>query len=257
MKISKVILKDFKRFTDLTISDLPETARLIVLVGPNGSGKTSLFEAFNYWYKLQCFGNLGEAIYCNKNTEINSSTNNRNKVNIEFWHTPQNFRGKFYFRTAYRNEPDFTVQNLNRQNDPTQSIKLNTLMQNDETVSENYQRLILQTLSELFKSSNNSKTALDLREELIGKIRTSFRNIFEDLNLNSLGDEPAINGSFYFEKGAAKNFHYKNLSAGEKSVFDLLLDIIIKSKYYNDAIFCIDELYIRGYKQKFYLNYTT
>jgi predicted ATP-dependent endonuclease of OLD family len=48
-------------------------------------------------------------------------------------------------------------------------------------------------------------------------------------------------GSFYFEKGASKYFHYKNLSAGEKSVFDLLLDMIIKSIYYPDAIFCIDE----------------
>lgn len=52
MKIKEIKIKKFKRFTDLTISEIPETARLIVLVGPNGSGKTSLFEAFNHWYKL-------------------------------------------------------------------------------------------------------------------------------------------------------------------------------------------------------------
>src|SRR5699024_2858672 len=46
---------------------------------------------------------------------------------------------------------------------------------------------------------------------------------------------------FYFEKGSSKDFHYKNLSAGEKSVFDLVLDIIIKSSFYSEAIFCIDE----------------
>ncbi len=72
------------------------------------SGKTSLFEAFNYWYKLKGFGNLGEAVYYNKNTEINSN-NNTDKVNVEFWHIPQNFKVTFYFRTAYRNEPYFTV----------------------------------------------------------------------------------------------------------------------------------------------------
>jgi predicted ATPase len=238
MKISKVILKDFKRFTDLTISNLPETAKLIVLVGPNGSGKTSLFEAFNYWYKRKGFHILGETAYYNKNTEINS---NNNIVNIEFWTTLQNFKGRFYFRTAYRNEPDFIVHNFNKQNDPSQNIKLNTLMENDITVSENYQRLISQALSEISNPSNNSKTIKNLREELIEKINAPLRNIFEDLNLSSLGDDPIINGGFYFEKGAAKNFHYKNLSAGEKSVFDLLLDMIIKSKYYNDAIFCIDE----------------
>jgi len=48
-------------------------------------------------------------------------------------------------------------------------------------------------------------------------------------------------GSFYFEKGTSKDFHYKNLSAGEKSVFDLVLDMIIKSEFYADAVFCIDE----------------
>lgn len=108
------------------------------------------------------------------------------------------------------------------------------------TVSENYQRLISQTLSGVFEQANNSKTVEQLREELIGKIKTSLANVFDELNLSSIGD-PLSNGSFYFEKGVSKDFHYKNLSAGEKSVFDLLLDMIIKSTYYNDAVFCIDE----------------
>ncbi|MBS9727257.1 AAA family ATPase, partial [Stutzerimonas stutzeri] len=36
-------------------------------------------------------------------------------------------------------------------------------------------------------------------------------------------------------------FHYKNLSAGEKSVFDLILDLVVNSSHYPDAIFFIDE----------------
>jgi predicted ATPase len=128
----------------------------------------------------------------------------------------------------------------NKQQDPTKHIKLETLMQNDITVSENYQRLISATLSGVFEQANNLKTVEALREELIGKIKHSLANVFEDLNLSSIGD-PLSNGSFYFEKGTSKDFHYKNLSAGEKSVFDLLLDMIIKSIYYPDAIFCIDE----------------
>ena len=55
MKIKELHLKDFKRFTDLTITDIPETAKMIVLVGPNGSGKTSVFEGFYHWYKLKGF----------------------------------------------------------------------------------------------------------------------------------------------------------------------------------------------------------
>ena len=250
MKIKEVQLNRFKRFTDLKLTNIPESAKLIVLVGPNGSGKTSLFEALNHWYKFKGFSERGDQGYLEKNDgEVSDATTwrrdtSKRKVNIEFHNGQQlsqdQIKGKFYFRTAYRNEPDFTVSNLNRQNNPAETVKLQNLMQNDQTVSENYQRLVAQTLAGVYESKNNTKTVLQLRDELIGKIKTSLSKIFEDLNLSSIGD-PLSNGSFYFEKGASKDFHYKNLSAGEKSVFDLVLDLIIKSSFYSDAIFCIDE----------------
>lgn len=149
-------------------------------------------------------------------------------------------KGRFYFRTAYRNEPDFTISNLAKQDDPTRRVKLETLMVNDTTVSENYQRLISQTLSGVYENNDRAKTVDQLKDELIGKIRESLARIFPDLNLSSIG-EPLSSGSFYFEKGVAKDFHYRNLSAGEKCVFDLVLDMIIKSTYYQDSVFCIDE----------------
>jgi AAA15 family ATPase/GTPase len=46
MRIKSVKLKTFKRFSDLQILDLPETAKLVVVAGPNGNGKSSLFDAF-------------------------------------------------------------------------------------------------------------------------------------------------------------------------------------------------------------------
>ena len=50
------------------------------------------------------------------------------------------YQSLFYFRSAYRNEPDFSINNLSKQEDPTQRIILSTLMLNDQTVSGNYQR---------------------------------------------------------------------------------------------------------------------
>lgn len=245
MKIKNVEISKFKRFTDLSVSDIPETARLIVLVGPNGSGKTSLFEAFNHYYQLSGYGNIGKQDYFEKKGEASPSDNwFQNKVKIQFHNNEnpnrQQLKGKFYFRSAYRNEPDFIVDNLTKQNNPTDHVKLETLMHNDQTVSENYQRLVAQTLAGVYEPSNDSKSVRELREELIGKIKTSLSSIFDDLNLSSIGD-PLSNGSFFFEKGTAKDFHYKNLSAGEKSVFDLVLDMIIKSTFYTEAVFCIDE----------------
>jgi predicted ATPase len=45
MHISKEFAEDFRRFTKLEIVDIPITAKLVVLAGPNGNGK-SLFDIF-------------------------------------------------------------------------------------------------------------------------------------------------------------------------------------------------------------------
>ena len=46
MRIKSIRLQNYKRFTELTIADVPATARLVVLVGPNGTGKSSVFDSF-------------------------------------------------------------------------------------------------------------------------------------------------------------------------------------------------------------------
>jgi predicted ATPase len=248
MKISEIKLKNFKRFTDLTITNIPITAKVVIIVGPNGSGKSSLFDAFLSWHKFQSFVSADYGDYYSKFGTVGFSNMNDIKLAFYDYTTPtyptpdsrQYLKSKFYFRSAYRNEAEFLVSGITSKGDPTNDIRINSLIQNDSVVKENYERLVSSTLKALYDSNNNSKSVQELREELIGKIRTSLTNVFGDLNLSSIGD-PLNQGSFYFEKGMSKNFPYKNLSAGEKAAFDLILDIIIKSEYYPDAIMCIDE----------------
>ena len=48
-------------------------------------------------------------------------------------------------------------------------------------------------------------------------------------------------GTFRFTKNASEGFHFKNLSGGEKAVFDLILDLVIAKHAYDNTLFCIDE----------------
>lgn len=48
MRIKSLRLKNFKRFPDLTLQNLPEYAKPVLLIGSNGSGKSSVFDGYEY-----------------------------------------------------------------------------------------------------------------------------------------------------------------------------------------------------------------
>jgi len=240
MRISSVRLKNFKRFTDLLVRDIPNTAKLVVVVGPNGCGKSSLFDAFLHWYRQQVgFGVHGDEPYFRKDTQQPFEW--RETVDVELHDNVSLKRGSLYVRTAYRNDPDFSISGISRPNVPSETVRFGRVIENDQTVSENYQRLVYDTTAAVYDSANDAKTVRALREELIGQVRASMTRVFGDLLLNNISD-PLGSGAFFFEKGTAKSYHYKNLSGGEKAAFDLLLDLHVKKKYFTDAVYCIDEV---------------
>ena len=239
MRVQSVHLKNFKRFTDLLISDIPETAKLVVVVGPNGCGKSSLFDGFLHWYRNNVgFGIRTDEAYYRK--ESAAAFDWGRIVDVQMHGTAKPSKGSLYLRTAYRNDPEFNTTHINRLQAPSEQIKVEGLIFNDQTVSENYQRLVYDTTAAIYDESNDAKTVQALREELIGQVRQSMRHVFGDLLLNNISD-PLGSGAFFFEKGAVKSYHYKNLSGGEKAAFDLILDLHVKKKFFPEAIYCIDE----------------
>jgi predicted ATPase len=240
MRVSSIKLKNFKRFSDLEITGIPESAKLVVIVGPNGCGKSSLFDALLHWYRTKSgFGWSGDKSYFQKNNEASFEPGKTVEVILHGGEAVT--KGMLYLRTAYRNDPDFSVDGINRPSNPSEGIRVERSIDNDQTVSDNYRRLIYDTMSGVYDEANDGKTILNLREELIGGIRDSMKRVFGDLVLNSVSD-PLGAGAFYFKKGNVKSFHYKNLSGGEKAAFDLLLDLHIKKKFYTNSVYCIDEL---------------
>ena len=240
MRIATVRLKNFKRFTDLRISAIPESARLVVVVGPNGCGKSSLFDAFIQWYRGHArFGYENDESYYRKDPAAEFAWGRSVEVGLHCGAEPQ--RGCLYVRTAYRNDADFAVANFVRPDVPSEVVRIARAIDNDQTVGKNYQRLVYDTMAGVYDLANDSKPVRQLREELIGELRSSMLRVFGDLSLNSISD-PLGAGAFFFEKGVAKAYHYKNLSGGEKAAFDLLLDLHVKKRFFGDAIYCVDEV---------------
>jgi len=249
MKIKTIKIKDFKRYTDLFVKDIPEQTKMVVLVGPNGSGKTSLFEAFNYWGNAFRGVNFSKDYHVKSGTTVNHNwdTLHRN-IQIEFYGEAPNphmaeekSKKAFYFRSAFRLEPDFATSGIKKVGEPLEDQKRPPLLISTDTrVADNYHRIIANTVAEIYSDSDESITKGVIKNRIIGKVRNSMQSVFGDLLFSGPGD-PMLEGTFYFEKGESKNWKYKNLSGGEKAAFDLLLDFILKIQYFNNTIFCIDE----------------
>ena len=146
MKIKRVHFKKFKRFTDLVITNIPSSAKLVVMVGSNGSGKSSVFDGFRLWHGQQDGRGFGyDRDYYHKiGTEETGPW--PQKVEIEFYSDlPADEQSKkkiFYFRSAYRNQSDFTVDNLRRMGSDLDGPKIAKMIDNDAIVADNYQRLV-------------------------------------------------------------------------------------------------------------------
>lgn len=259
MRLASIKIKDFKRFTDLEVSGIPSTAKLVLLTGPNGSGKTSLFEAFNYWMKVSARQdwNYDSDYYLRptgaltqegveRGTNLAQETWNKivpkfHGLEEEIRHDREACKKAFYIRSAYRHSPDFTTGGLQKLDDVlNDSGRASMLMLSESRVQDNYQRLVGLSLENLYDQNQRDRTAGQITDELIGEVRAAMSRVFDGLILEGPGN-PLEDGTFRFTKGATSDFHYKNLSGGEKAAFDLLLDFIVKRQKFDDTIFCIDE----------------
>src|SRR5690606_10289092 len=180
MRIKKIQLKEFKRFDDLTIDLGDSPKKIIAVVGPNGCGKSSIFDAFED--KMRDFRHIGDegqtfyskAFYYTDEEKRKTEYNKNVAVTI----TPQNGsinRKSFYIRTAYRFTSKFNVTTLqalpeilNSRDEPISSIAIDTRLE------ANYKRLLGSAYTEFFVGN---KTGEQVRTELIGKINSILNKI--------------------------------------------------------------------------------
>lgn len=247
MRIKSVRLQNYKRFTELTIADVPATARLVVLVGPNGTGKSSVFDSFllKASTAVTNYGLSGDREqYYEKVAQSQNTHEVARRVTIEFHGDDGgavDLKSAFQVRSAYRNESDFRIQQLRAARTEDAGPRLARIIDIDASVSQNYERMAWKGMQDLHRDAPEDLTIGEYRKRSLGDLQNAMSDLFADpaLALQDFGGIQA--GSFRFAKGGVPNFHYKNLSGGEKAAFDILLDVFVKRDQAGEAVFCIDE----------------
>ena len=148
----------------------------------------------------------------------------------------------FSIRSPYRHQADFSNTSLGPVKPSYESPRFQRIIDADQAVSDNFNRLGRRALYGALKGDPNEKSLGQFRKETLGEIQAALETLFQNpvLSLQDLGAS-FESGAFRFQKGSIVDFHYKNLSGGEKAAFDLLLDIFVKRNEYQNAIYCIDE----------------
>jgi len=258
MKISKVQLTNFKRFTDLTIDKIPESSKLVLLIGSNGSGKSSVFDAFdwlskgagkgvpqdwrNYYNKIQTLPHVEPTALVE--LQDGRSINKTGLVVSEGQELVQRFIGRSSIRIVPRilNQADPRMID-NDTDSPTTYIENDTRFINDVFA---YIQEINNAVREPIFQGKSSDT-VKIFNDFIAPFNNSLLNIFggnekTTIKIIEFKDaSPATNAKLIFQKGDSK-INYDLLSHGEKQVVILLLNFIVRRRQYEDAIIFIDEM---------------
>ena len=189
MRIKSVRLKNYKRFTELTIADLPETARLVVLVGPNGTGKSSVFDSFLLKAQaavsnLRLSGDTED--YYDKISQSRNTHEVASRVCIEFHGVGEgevDWRSAFQVRSAYRNESDFRIAELRATKSEDTGPRIARIIDLDQSVSKNYEWMVWKRLQDLDRDAPEEVTIGKYRRESLGDLQKAMRGLFSDPDL--------------------------------------------------------------------------
>lgn len=255
MRITKIHLTNFKRFTDLVIDQIPETSRLVLLIGSNGSGKSSLFDAFGFIHSC-LIGDVGHThenySYYRKNKEhplsITFSLSGNTEIQVEEYTSripglsPINFYGRTSFRQTSRlNNKISGMGQLDIERD---SDRPKFFIDKDNRFENDIERITESILKELFRGQQSND---QIRDKYINPVNKALQNIFGEGNgtkLQLIEIIPPLEGKIAqinFRKGNSE-IHYNYLSAGEKEVINLLLNLLSRSALYQDTVYFFDEL---------------
>ncbi|MCR9080954.1 MAG: AAA family ATPase [Cyclobacteriaceae bacterium] len=191
MKISKLEIKNFKRFDDLTMDLGKSPGRIIALVGPNGCGKSSVLDAFlvyqSQMYRTVGSGGSGNINDFKKNPILPFNRSANIKIYIdggldfsqsgEFTKREQSSQGNtiFSFRSPYR----YSTNLLKTMLEQVPEIKDNTdgagfTNQPDDKITQNYSRIYVH-YQELQEKEDLPPSEAKIR--ILGELNKSIKTV--------------------------------------------------------------------------------
>ncbi|WP_299290955.1 AAA family ATPase [uncultured Mucilaginibacter sp.] len=261
MKITKLELKNFKRFDNLTIdlTSLVKPAKLVLLIGTNGSGKSSVFDAFEFANKVIRHDvyieptnpkppngyyekNKFENYYINIFFDYDLIFSNSRSVS-QVGQFPYN---TFYGRTSNRQITKLTRTalgqgNLSFENDRDRP---DTFIDRDDRFENDIEKVASSILTDVFKGNYSTEQII---ESYINPINKAFINIFGvqvNTKVELTSFKPPLEGNtaeILFKKGTS-TIPYNLLSSGEKEIFNILLNLLTRKEYFQDTIYFLDEI---------------
>lgn len=267
MRISKIHLQNFKRFTDLSIEQIPDSSKLVLLIGANGSGKSSVFDAFelihqkdnlasypyhksNYYFKNQVEDSFSILLEGNKGkwqTNSPKVDNDNSDITIKLDDkNPYNFYGRTSFRNLQNLSTNFNANDYGEQ-DVQEVVRKNMDSTHFFTeIDKRWEGDILFAMAEAINSRQTVNTLQILKDNLneyLAKIFVKHQNsLFQIESIEAItGTTQRLVLQVKIQKGASI-FPYEYLSAGEKQVFAVLFNLFLRIKYHEEAIYYLDEL---------------
>jgi predicted ATPase len=260
MHIEKLILREFKRFRELTIDlgDVQPPPRLVLLIGANGSGKSSVFDALE-WLSGPAKGGKNHndwPEYFRRSPDVEPEVEcllagglraHRKGAPTSLYIAPhsEGQKSAFYGRSSSRQVPRLTRRRSEAIDVMSDEDRPRLYILPDQRFENDIDLLAQRILRQVFRGASVDTT--ELRARYIEPINEALGRIFRgdaatSLVLTelmpSLANEPA---DVRFRKGVSE-IHYDLLSSGEKEVFNILLNLFVRRDFYRDTVYFIDEL---------------
>lgn len=253
MFIKQIRMIGYKRFHDLTIDLGENPKRIVALVGPNGCGKSSVFDAMIYLLRAYT-GTVGKPTQNIRDYHYHSL---RKEPSYDFQNVKMIFaEGSFEeiiennrktnklnciisFRSCFRYNGDLKV----KESKAVDEVRLNSYGASsasdiDQRIEQNYRHLLGKYSR--YRDGNDCKPS-EAKVHIIGELNVALLNCL-DLEINSLGNIDVDEGAMYFKKTDSDIiFDYNVLSSGEKEVVDILLDLYIRKDTFDNSIYVFDE----------------